>query len=40
MECLSILRDTLEEGVKGIQWVERDYENQKCKFIFLRDEDE
>jgi hypothetical protein len=26
----------LEEGVKGIQWVERDYENQKCKFIFLR----
>ena len=26
----------LEEGVKGIQWTERDYENQKCKFIFLR----
>ncbi|MFN3977299.1 hypothetical protein [Sulfurihydrogenibium azorense] len=26
----------LEEGVKGIQWVERDYENQKCRFIFLR----
>lgn len=27
----------LEEGVKGIKWVDRDYENQKCKFIFLRD---
>lgn len=27
----------LEENVEGIQWVERDYENQKCKFIFLRD---
>lgn len=26
----------LEEGVKGIQWVERDYENQKCRFIFIR----
>lgn len=26
----------LEEGVKGIKWVERDYENQKCRFIFLR----
>lgn len=27
----------LEEGVRGIKWVDRDYENQKCKFIFLRD---
>ncbi|MCX7760328.1 MAG: hypothetical protein N2Z81_04000 [Hydrogenothermaceae bacterium] len=26
----------LEEGVKGIQWVERDYENQKCRFVFIR----
>jgi predicted hydrocarbon binding protein len=26
----------LEEGVKGIQWVDRDYENRKCKFIYLR----
>ncbi|MEZ0323629.1 MAG: hypothetical protein ABWJ98_04890 [Hydrogenothermaceae bacterium] len=26
----------LEEGVKGIQWVERDYENKKCRFIFKR----
>jgi hypothetical protein len=26
----------LEPGVKGIKWVERDYENQKCKFVFLR----
>jgi predicted hydrocarbon binding protein len=26
----------LEAGVKGIKWEERDYENQKCKFVFLR----
>lgn len=26
----------LEEGVRGIQWVERDYENQKCRFVFIR----
>ena len=24
----------LEEGVKGIRWVERDYENKKCKFVW------
>jgi hypothetical protein len=26
----------LETGVKGIKWEERDYENQQCKFVFLR----
>jgi len=26
----------LNPGVKGIKWAERDYENQKCKFVFLR----
>jgi len=26
----------LEEGVKFIKWKERDYENKKCKFVFLR----
>jgi hypothetical protein len=26
----------LETGVKSVKWEERDYENQKCKFIFLR----
>ena len=25
----------LETGVKSVKWEERDYENQKCKFIFL-----
>jgi predicted hydrocarbon binding protein len=29
------IRD-LEEGVKAIKWEERDYENKKCKFVFLR----
>jgi predicted hydrocarbon binding protein len=26
----------LELGVKGVKWEERDYENKKCKFVFLR----
>ncbi|GAB6072684.1 hypothetical protein JCM14244_10610 [Venenivibrio stagnispumantis] len=26
----------LEEDVKGIKWVERDIQNEKCKFIYLR----
>jgi predicted hydrocarbon binding protein len=26
----------LEIGVKGIKWEERDYENKRCKFVFLR----
>lgn len=27
----------LEEDVKGIKWEERDYQNQKCKFVFIRE---
>lgn len=27
---------SLEEGVKGIKWMERDIENHKCRFVFLR----
>ncbi|ACD67209.1 MAG TPA: hypothetical protein DEA57_05085 [Sulfurihydrogenibium sp.] len=26
----------LETGVKSVKWEDRDYENQKCKFVFLR----
>jgi len=26
----------LEEGVKGIKWVERDVPNKKCKFIYIK----
>jgi hypothetical protein len=26
----------IEAGVKSIKWEEREYENQKCKFVFLR----
>jgi predicted hydrocarbon binding protein len=26
----------LETRVKSVKWEERDYENQKCKFVFLR----
>jgi len=27
----------LEEGVRGVQWVDRDYENKKCKFAYVRE---
>lgn len=27
----------LEEGVKGIVWVDRDYENRKCRFVYIKD---
>jgi predicted hydrocarbon binding protein len=26
----------LETGVKNVKWEERDHENQKCKFVFLK----
>jgi predicted hydrocarbon binding protein len=26
----------LETGAESVKWEERDYENQKCKFVFLR----
>ena len=26
----------LEEGVKSVKWEEMDYENKKCKFVFLK----